>query len=148
MEWAGLVAAGGTDDAHDDPGSGAGPGRALRHVDVQVDRLLLGGGGFGPVHLASEDGDGATQLHLDIKKLGRFWRPGHRVTGNRQGACEGAGWEFVHLAIDDHSRVAFGTIEADERGISACRALLQALRYSRGLGVTFPPVQDEKPGRD
>jgi len=82
-------------------------------------------------------------LHLDIKKLGRFWRPGHRVTGNRQGACEGAGWEFVHLAIDDHSRVAFGTIEADERGISACRALLQALRYYRGLGVTFTRVMTD-----
>ena len=43
-------------------------------------------------------------LHLDIKKLGRFCRPGHRVTGDRTGASEGAGWEFVHLAIDDHSR--------------------------------------------
>ena len=69
MEWAGLVAAGGTDDAHDDPGSGAGPGLALRHVDVQVDRLLLGGGGFGPVHLASEDGDGATQLRFSGEAL-------------------------------------------------------------------------------
>ena len=68
-------------------------------------------------------------LHLDIKKLGRFWRPGHRVTGDRQGASDGAGWEFVRLAIDDHSRVAFDTIEGDERRSSACRALLQTLRY-------------------
>lgn len=82
-------------------------------------------------------------LHLDIKKLGRFWRPGHRVTGDRQGASDGAGWEFVHLAIDDHSRVAFGTIEGDERGSSACRALLQALRYYRGLGVTFTRVMTD-----
>ena len=82
-------------------------------------------------------------IHLDIKKLGRFWRPGHRVTGDRQGASEGAGWEFVHLAIDDHSRVAFGTIEGDERGSSACRALLQALRYYRGLGVTFTRVMTD-----
>ncbi|WP_265129325.1 leucine zipper domain-containing protein, partial [Xanthomonas chitinilytica] len=79
-------------------------------------------------------------LHLDIKKLGRFWRPGHRVTGDRQGASDGAGWEFVHLAIDDHSRVAFGTIEGNERGSSACRALMQALRYYRSLGVTFRRV--------
>lgn len=79
-------------------------------------------------------------LHLDIKKLARFRQPGHRVTGNRQINSDGVGWEFVHLAIDDHSRVAFGSIERDERGISACRALIQALRYYRGLGVRFERV--------
>jgi transposase InsO family protein len=79
-------------------------------------------------------------LHLDIKKLARFRRPGHRVTGNRQINSDGVGWEYVHLAIDDHSRVAFGSIEPDERGISACRALLQAVRYYRGLGVRFERV--------
>lgn len=82
-------------------------------------------------------------LHLDIKKLGRFWRPGHRVTGDRARASDGAGWDFVHLAIDDHSRVAFGTIEPDERGTSACRALLQALRYYRALGVRFQRVMTD-----
>lgn len=82
-------------------------------------------------------------LHLDIKKLGRFWRPGHRLTGDRAGTSAGAGWEFVHLAIDDHSRVAFGTIEPDERGTSACRALLQAVRYYRGLGVRFERVMTD-----
>ena len=78
--------------------------------------------------------------HLDIKKLARFRQPGHRVTGNRQVNSDGIGWEYVHLAIDDHSRVAFGSIEPDERGISACRALLQAARYYRGLGVRFERV--------
>lgn len=82
-------------------------------------------------------------LHLDIKKLGRFWRPGHRVTGDRQGASDGAGWEFVHVAIDDNSRVAFGTIEPNERGHSACRALLKALRYYRTLGVRFTRVMTD-----
>ena len=76
-------------------------------------------------------------LHLDIKKLARFRQPGHRVTGNRQINSDGIGWEYVHLADDDHSRVAFGSIEPDERGISACRALLQAARYYRRLGVRF-----------
>jgi transposase InsO family protein len=47
---------------------------------------------------------------------------------------------FVHLAIDDHSRVAFGIIESDERGSSAFRALLRAIRYYRGLGVRFARV--------
>ena len=46
-------------------------------------------------------------LHLDIKRLGRFVRPGHRVTGIRGQGSRGAGWEYVHVAIDDHSRVNF-----------------------------------------
>ena len=79
-------------------------------------------------------------LHLDIKKLARFRQPGHRVTGNRQINSDGIGWEYVHLAIDDHSRVAFGSIEPDERGISACKALLKAVRYYRTLGVRFERV--------
>jgi len=74
-------------------------------------------------------------LHLDIKKLGRFWRPGHRVTGDRKRASDGAGWEYVHVAIDDHSRVAFTCLKPNERGISACQALIQALRYYKCLGI-------------
>ncbi|MDR5865364.1 IS481 family transposase [Halomonas koreensis] len=79
-------------------------------------------------------------LHLDIKKLGRFERPGHRVTGDRQQNTPGAGWEYVHIAIDDHSRVAYGTRYPDETGWSACYALLEAVRYYRGLGVRFARV--------
>ena len=79
-------------------------------------------------------------LHLDIKKLGRFERPGHRVTGNRRQDSPGAGWEYVHVAIDDHSRVAFSTLHRDETGKSACRALLQTLRYYASLGVRFRRV--------
>jgi len=81
-------------------------------------------------------------LHLDIKKLGRFRRPGHRVTGNRRNTPRrgGPGWEYVHIAIDDHSRVAFGTIHADEKAVSACKALINALRYYRTLGVRFTRV--------
>lgn len=82
-------------------------------------------------------------LHLDIKKLGRIGSPGHRVTGDRTRRHRGIGWDFVHLAIDDHSRVAFGTIEPDERGNSAGRALLQALRYYRSLGVHFQRVMTD-----
>ncbi|MNP05564.1 IS2 transposase TnpB [compost metagenome] len=82
-------------------------------------------------------------LHLDIKKLGRFWKPGHRVTGDRQQNSGGAGWEFVHVAIDDASRLAFTSLHPDERGTSACRALLQALRYYRGLGIRFRRVMTD-----
>jgi transposase-like protein len=67
-------------------------------------------------------------LHLDIKKLGRFRRPGHRVTGDRRNTPKrGPGWEYVHIAIDDHSRLAFGSIHADEKAVSACKALINAL---------------------
>jgi transposase InsO family protein len=80
-------------------------------------------------------------LHLDIKKLGRFRRPGHRVTGDRGNTPKrGPGWEYVHIAIDDHSRVAFGSIHANEQAISACRALVKALRYYKTLGVRFTRV--------
>lgn len=78
-------------------------------------------------------------LHLDTKKLGRFQRPGHRVTGSRR-LSGGSGWEYVHVAIDDHSRVAFSTIHADETGLSACKALVAALRYYRGFGIEIRRV--------
>jgi transposase InsO family protein len=79
-------------------------------------------------------------LHLDIKKLGRFHRPGHRVTGNRRQDSVGAGWEYVHVAIDDHSRIAFSAICPDETAKSACAALLQAMRYYASLGIHFQRV--------
>ena len=79
-------------------------------------------------------------LHLDIKKLGRFRRPGHRVTGRRREDSPGAGWEYVHVAIDDHSRVAFSLIRPDESSHSACLALLRAVRYYATLGIRFERV--------
>jgi len=82
-------------------------------------------------------------LHLDIKKLGRFQRPGHRVTGIRKPISPGVGWEYIHVAIDDASRLSFSTIHADERAASACRALLAALRYYGGFGITFRRVMTD-----
>ena len=80
-------------------------------------------------------------LHLDIKKLGRFKRPGHRVTGSRLNTPrKGPGWEYVHIAIDDHSRIAFGSIHPDETAKSACEALIKAVRYYKGLGIQFQRV--------
>ena len=83
-------------------------------------------------------------LHLDIKKLGRFKRPGHRVTGIRR-LSGGTGWEYVHVAIDDASRIAFSSVHADETGHSACRALLSALRYYRSLGITHKRTRPYTP---
>ena len=86
-------------------------------------------------------------LHLDIKKLGRFRKPGHRVTGSPQaGKSYGAGWEYVHMAIDDHSRIAWATICPDESGASAWRALIAALRYYRSLGIRIQRVLTDNGG--
>lgn len=80
-------------------------------------------------------------LHLDVKKLGRFERPGHRVTGDRRNTPKhGPGWEYVHVAIDYRSRTGFTTLHADERGVSACRALIAAARYYAGFGITIRRV--------
>jgi transposase len=61
-------------------------------------------------------------LHIDIKKLGKFNRIGHRITGDRTGQSNtrAVGWEYVHLAIDDHSRLAYSEILPDERAPPAC----------------------------
>jgi transposase InsO family protein len=75
-------------------------------------------------------------LHLDIKKLGRFRVAGHRATGVRTSESEGIGWEFVHVAIDDRSRISFTQIYPDERGESAIAHLRAAVRYYASLGVT------------
>ena len=83
-------------------------------------------------------------LHLDIKKLGRFTRPGHRVTGHRHPGSAGAGWEYVHVAIDDHSRVSFACIQPDETARSACAALLGALRYFQNPRCHFHPGDDRQ----
>jgi transposase InsO family protein len=83
-------------------------------------------------------------IHLDIKKLGRFARAGHRVTGDRQGCRnKGAGWEFVHVAVDDHSRIAFAKIMKSERKRSATAFLKAALAYYAGLGVKVERVMTD-----
>jgi transposase InsO family protein len=74
-------------------------------------------------------------LHFDIKKLGRIVRPSHRVTGNRRDRVAGAGWEYVHIAIDDASRIAFAQILPDERSSSVISFLLNTLAYFASLGI-------------
>ena len=75
-------------------------------------------------------------LHIDTKKLGRIVRPSHRVTGDRRDSVEGAGWEFAHVAIDDHSRVGFVQMRADEKKESAVDFLEATVAHYRSLGVT------------
>jgi transposase InsO family protein len=83
-------------------------------------------------------------IHIDIKKLGRFDRIGHRITGRgRQGTSRGIGWEFVHVCIDDASRIAFSQVLIDEKKESAVAFLLAALGYYASLGVAVRRVMTD-----
>jgi len=83
-------------------------------------------------------------LHLDIKKLGRFHRPGVRGTGNRADRSEGAGVEALHVAIDDRSRVAYACILPDEKIPSVVTALEQAVRFYAFHGVPIQRVLTDR----
>jgi transposase InsO family protein len=83
-------------------------------------------------------------IHIDIKKLGRFEQIGHRITGDpQQGRSRGAGWEFVHVCIDDASRIAFSQILPDERKESAIAFLKAAVAYYASLGVAIARVMTD-----
>jgi len=84
-------------------------------------------------------------IHIDIKKLGRFERVGHRITGDRKGQSNsrGVGWEFVHVCIDDASRVAFSQILPDEKKTSAVAFLKAAVAYYASLGVRVARVMTD-----
>ena len=89
-------------------------------------------------------------IHLDIKKFGRFERPGHRVTGDRtgqsnprSGAKSGYGWEYLHVCVDDASRIAFTDIFPDEKKQSAVAFLKAAVTYYKCLGVTITRVMTD-----
>ena len=96
-----------------------------------------------PVRRYERDKPGE-MIHIDIKKLGRFNRIGHRITGDRQGCRNaGAGWEFVHVAIDDHSRVAFARVMPSEKKRSAIMFLKAALAYYESLGIKVERVMTD-----
>jgi transposase InsO family protein len=88
-------------------------------------------------------------IHLDIKKLGRIDGIGHRITGDRRGQSnrrsrgQGLGWEFVHVAIDDNSRIAFAKIMPNERKRSATAFLKAALAYYESLGIKVERVMTD-----
>ena len=83
-------------------------------------------------------------MHLDIKKLGRFDQPGHRVTGTRVGCRNrGAGWDFVRVAADDATRLAYVKVLADERKTTTTGFLLRALRWFRSNGIRVARVMTD-----
>ena len=84
-------------------------------------------------------------IHLDIKKLGRFERVGHRITGDRTGQSNsrGVGWEYVHVCIDDASRIAYTDIFADEKKESAIAFLKAAVAWYARLGIKIERVMTD-----
>ena len=80
-------------------------------------------------------------VHVDVKKLGRILKPGHRVTGDRSGRAKGkAGWQYLYVAIDDHSRVGFARVYRDETAESATTFLHELVRFYGSYGIRVERV--------
>ncbi len=96
-----------------------------------------------PVAVRYERQRPGEMLHLDIKTLGRIARPGHRVTGNRRDSVEGAGWEHLHVAVDDASRLAYTEVLPGLGREDATAFLNRALDWFRRLGVRVERVMTD-----
>lgn len=79
-------------------------------------------------------------VHLDIKPLGRILRIGHRFAPHRRSHRLGAGWEYVHVAIDDHSRAAYAEVLPDQTGATAAAFLQRTIRWFARRGVVVQRV--------
>ena len=88
-------------------------------------------------------------VHVEVKKLGRILRPGHRVTGNRRDRFTDArgygvaGWEFVHVCVDDATRLAYVEVLSDERAHTAAGFLRRAIEWYRSMGITVERVMSD-----
>ena len=74
-------------------------------------------------------------VHLDTKKLGRIKGVGHRIHGDRRRAARGVGWEYAHIAIDDHTRLSYVEVLPDETGATTADFVRRALRFYERNGV-------------
>jgi len=82
-------------------------------------------------------------IHVDIKKLGRIGRIGHRIHGDRTTRVRGIGWEFVHVAIDDATRLAYAEVLPNERSPSSTRFLRRSVAWFRSRGVQVQAVMSD-----
>jgi transposase InsO family protein len=94
------------------------------------------------VHRYQRDRPGEL-IHIDIKKLGRIQVIGHRITGNRRQCAPGAGWEFVHVAVDDASRLAYAEVLANERSPTAVAFLRRLVAWYKSHGVQVTGVMTD-----
>jgi transposase InsO family protein len=79
-------------------------------------------------------------LHVDTKKLARIGRPGHRIHGDRSRRFYGIGWEYVHVAIDDHTRIAYAEVLRDEKARSSIAFLRRARDWYARHGIQIQRV--------
>ena len=82
-------------------------------------------------------------IHIDIKKLGKIGVIGHRITGDRSTRMRGIGWEYVHVCVDDASRIAVSEIKPDERKKSAVAFLKASVAYYARLGIKVERVMTD-----
>lgn len=85
-------------------------------------------------------------LHLDTKKLGRIQGIGHRIHGDRRTRKRGIGWEFLHVCVDDATRVAYAEVLPDEREDTATGFLERAIAWFRGQDVVVERVMTDNGG--
>jgi transposase InsO family protein len=118
-------------------------GMALSTVSGILTRIgmgRLGRLGLEPVERYERERPGEL-VHIDVKKLGRIARPGHRMLGSRAGTgyhrrVYEHGWEFVHIAIDDCTRLAYVEVLDDEKAATAVAFLRRAIAFYRRHGIT------------
>jgi transposase InsO family protein len=88
--------------------------------------------------------EGAGELiHLDTKKLARIERVGHRIHGDRSRTVDGAGWEYLHVCIDDASRVSYAEVLIDEKGVTCAGFLERAATWFQARGVVVQRVMTD-----
>jgi transposase InsO family protein len=79
-------------------------------------------------------------VHLDVKPLGRIAGVGHRIHGNRRAHVDGIGWEYAHVAIDDHSRVAYVEVLPDQTGATTAAFLQRTIAWFARHGVRITRI--------
>ena len=82
-------------------------------------------------------------VHVDVKKLGKIGRPGHRVHGDTRTRVRGIGWEFVHVCVDDATRLAYVEVLGDERGATAAGFLRRAAAWFARHGIRIRQVMSD-----
>jgi transposase InsO family protein len=82
-------------------------------------------------------------VHVDIKKLGRIGRVGHRINGDRTTRVRGIGWEFVHVCVDDYTRLAYVEVLEDEKSVTAAAFIRRAVAWFAERGVRVRRVMTD-----
>ena len=105
----------------------------LRLIDVPVP----------PVVVRYEREHPGELIHVDVKKLGRFIERGHRVTGRRSFESQGIGWEWLHVAIDDASRLSYAELLSNEQGSTVSAFFERAVAWFAATGVAVQRVMTD-----